>query len=254
MLDVEKLKPKPLGFGKCGKCAYLQSGTPEICFSCARTLIKPLPPDRCDTCDQALGDDGECHNPICSWDDRYFTWNYAIAMKSGVLEKAISRYKYEGGTGWALIFGRVLLGFLEANPRVFENFGLIIPSPTYTSESGPGRTWDHTRLVVQRADEEDIDDEWPFLVDDPVIRKTAATTRFVGKTWKQRHTIATTEVRGSLDVTRPEVVKGKSILVFDDIFTDGLNLNEVARALKEYGGAKDVCGVTLARAEYQRRS
>jgi predicted amidophosphoribosyltransferase len=41
------------------------------------------------------------------------------------------------------------------------------------------------------------------------------------------------------------------ILVYDDVFTDGHTLYEVARCLKLQGGAADVCGVTLARQIYQ---
>jgi predicted amidophosphoribosyltransferase len=41
------------------------------------------------------------------------------------------------------------------------------------------------------------------------------------------------------------------ILVYDDVFTTGLTLNEVARALRVEGGASAVCGVSLARAVYR---
>ena len=34
-------------------------------------------------------------------------------MRSGALERAINRYKYDEVTGWSLIFGRVLAGFLH---------------------------------------------------------------------------------------------------------------------------------------------
>ena len=37
------------------------------------------------------------------------------------------------------------------------------------------------------------------------------------------------------------------MLVYNDVFTDGLTMNEVARCLREQGGAAAVCGVTLAR-------
>ena len=37
------------------------------------------------------------------------------------------------------------------------------------------------------------------------------------------------------------------IVVIDDVFTDGLTLNEVARALRLQGGAERVFGVTLVR-------
>ena len=41
-------------------------------------------------------------------------------MRSGVLERAINRYKYEGRCGWALIFGRVLAGYINAHRKIFS--------------------------------------------------------------------------------------------------------------------------------------
>ena len=41
-----------------------------------------------------------------------------------------------------------------------------------------------------------------------------------------------------------------NVLVYDDVFTDGLTLNEVARALRRVG-ANAVCGVTLCRQPYR---
>lgn len=40
-------------------------------------------------------------------------------------------------------------------------------------------------------------------------------------------------------------------LVYDDVFTDGLTLREIARKLRD-AGATRVCGVTLCRQEYRR--
>ena len=44
-------------------------------------------------------------------------------------------------------------------------------------------------------------------------------------------------------------VRGKHVLVYDDVFTDGLTLNEVAQPLW-IAGAPEVCGVTLCRPAY----
>jgi predicted amidophosphoribosyltransferase len=43
------------------------------------------------------------------------------------------------------------------------------------------------------------------------------------------------------------------VLVFDDVFTDGFTLREVARALQA-AGANSVCGVTLTRQPFRRRA
>jgi predicted amidophosphoribosyltransferase len=53
-----------------------------------------------------------------------------------------------------------------------------------------------------------------------------------------------------LVVPDPAIVRGKFIVVFDDVFTDGNTLNTVARRLRE-AGATTVAGLALARAPWR---
>lgn len=125
--------------------------------------MEPLSQHRCDACDQATGPDGVCGNPLCNRDvdERGWAYIYAIAMKTGVLDRAIKSYKYDSKWGWGWIFGRVVAGYLRANSHIFREFDAIIPSPTYI---GPGgRQTDHTAEVLHRAEAEDV--SWPFRFD-----------------------------------------------------------------------------------------
>ena len=168
-------------------------------------------------------------------------------MRSGRLEEAINRYKFHGAKGWALIFGRILVGFLSEQLESFEDFDLVIASPTFVGNGG--RAFDHTRLVLEKASAEaPLGHNWPFDLHDPAaILKTGPTDSFTGKPYRQRRAIAEEQLRAVLHVPDPSRTNGRRILVFDDVFTDGRTLNEVARALKEQGGATAVCGVTLCR-------
>jgi predicted amidophosphoribosyltransferase len=244
--------PAPAGIGNCRVCAYLVHGTAAICYACARETIEPLAAvdERCGVCDLPLREDGTCGNPICSWDDRQFEWNYAIAMRSGILEQAISRFKYENKAGWRDIFARVLVGFLDDHRSTFEDFDVIVASPTYLPENS-ARAYDHTRAVIDAAEQEG-GDRWPFDVGDPpLIIKTAETPRMMGLTWAERNRVARGPLRDALHVPEPGLARRNSILVYDDVFTDGQTLNEVARALRACG-ATEVCGVTLTRQPFRR--
>ena len=66
----------------------------------------------------------------------------------------------------------------------------------------------------------DEDSRWPFYLDLPALIE------------KMAHT--------------------PSLVTVDDVFTEGLDLNEVARALRKDGGAAEVCGLTLARQGWGR--
>ena len=246
----ERLQEAP-GFGECVFCPYNTSGPAELCYACARRTMEPLAQERCMVCDRPFAPGQQtCANPLCNRTDRWFSWSYAIAMRSGKLERAINRYKYQSRHGWALVFGRVLSGFLAEEADTFRRFGLITASPTYV---GPGgRQFDHTRRVLEQAAAEVSPwDEWPYDINGrPVIVKTAPTPALVGHGYRERRDIAENELRAALHVTRPADVAGRRVLVYDDVFTDGLTLNEVARALR-LAGAVDVCGVTLCRQPYR---
>lgn len=54
------------------------------------------------------------------------------------------------------------------------------------------------------------------------------------------------DLRDLLEIPDPSRVQGKRIVVFDDVFTRGTTLQEVARSLKK-AGAIGVVGLVLAR-------
>ncbi len=86
----------------------------------------------------------------------------------------------------------------------------------------------------------------PFALDPLVLVKTGPTPALVGLKWSARRDVCRDELPKVLRVPDPARVEGRRILVYDDVFTDGLNLNAVAKKLREAGAIR-VCGVTLAR-------
>lgn len=52
-------------------------------------------------------------------------------------------------------------------------------------------------------------------------------------------------IKGAFNVTRPELVRGKSILLVDDIVTTGVTMDECAKELKSAGAVR-VTGLALA--------
>ncbi len=86
-----------------------------------------------------------------------------------------------------------------------------------------------------------------------MIIKTAETQSMSGiSRYQERKANAETNVRPALQVPDVGRVAGKAIVVVDDVFTDGLTLREVARALRS-AGARAVYGVALARQTYRGR-
>jgi predicted amidophosphoribosyltransferase len=179
--------------------------------------------------------------------DRGFEWNWSIAMRTGVLKDAINAYKFRDHRWWAWIFGRIVVGFLDAHHDPFDRMDLIIPSPAYV---GPGgrRSWNFIREVLATAQREQDPPGWPFHLDDPpAIIKTVETERLSGLgSYQDQRRYAEGPLYDALQVPDPALVEGRQIVVFDDIFTNGLTQRAVAQRLRE-AGASRVYGLTLAR-------
>jgi ComF family protein len=80
--------------------------------------------------------------------------------------------------------------------------------------------------------------------DSGALFKTQETRSQVGLTWKQRYENVSEAFHG-----RSNYVKGKSVLVVDDVTTSGATLRACARALLEVGASEVYC-LTLARAGF----
>jgi predicted amidophosphoribosyltransferase len=252
--------PGAPGFSDCAACPYLDgAGSIRTCYLCVIASVQHLPPveDRCKFCDQAF-DSGwkSCGNRVCrmSAEDRWFEWNLACAVMSGSMQHAIVRYK-AGGEKWrARVFARLLVGYLDRNGPFFVKPDFLIPTPTYTGE-GAERSWDHVGTIVETATRVQGDGRWPFRTGgSALIVKTAPTARMRTLKLDQRQREAETNLRAALWVPNPSLTEGKTIVVFDDVFTGGWTLREVARALKTAGGAAFVYGLSLARQPWSHPS
>src|SRR5918994_1018502 len=78
VIDLSRLDRPPAGFAACVECAYRDTGSAPICFACANEHTERVSPRSCAVCGQALPEDGRCGNPVCHFEDRYFTRVWAI--------------------------------------------------------------------------------------------------------------------------------------------------------------------------------
>lgn len=183
-----------LRFPQCPQCPYVRVGPARICVACASQTFEAIVQNACPICSQLLDADGSCPNLLCIDPRRRISRIYAVAYLSGSLRNKILRYKYDGAYGWSLIFGRVLVGWLEAN---FTGGGpdLIVANPTYV---GPGEhTFHHTETVLDVAAREDLDRRWSLDTGDPrAIVKVRPTPKSAASTAKAKRQAAR-ELRGS---------------------------------------------------------
>ncbi len=237
----------PPGFPNCRTCLYVSAGSAVQCVECAGGAITTVGAPSCSVCDQALGPQEHCRNWLCTRPTRYVQRIRAIAVHTGPLRAANHRLKYDGMWGWSIILGRLLFGWVERNIDP-ANEAIIVGNPTFL---GPGSrsVVEHTELVIESAEAEDVLGQWSWDVAKPrVLRKTAATpqsaaTGFAGKRE------AAAALPGVLELTQPGRIAGRHVLVYDDVCTTGLQLDAVAGFLLGHG-AVSVDAVVLARAPW----
>lgn len=235
----------PLGFPKCPRCSYLRAGTAALCAACAEQSLDLISDRACSVCAQIVNEAGRCPNWLCHDRDRVVQRIRAIAYLSGDLRQCIHRYKYDGKSGWALIFGRLLLGWLNehlsANPP-----DLIIANPTFTKAGETG----HTERVILAAEQEDLTKRWNFDVGPPTaLVKTSETPKSAAHTADAKRAAARS-LGDALSITAVKRLEGLRILVYDDVCTTGAQINAVADYLVRQGAAASVEAVVLARAPW----
>ncbi len=204
-------------------------------------------------CDQRVRGDGRCANELCRNPRRRIGRIYAIAYQSGPLRRAINRYKYRGEREWSMLFGRLLLAWLDET-RAGDPPDLIVANPSFV---GPGgQEFAHTEAVIESAAREAGTrtgplPAWNFDARTPrAVVKTMATLRSADTEAWLKHASAI-ELRDALLVPDPNRTAGRYVLVYDDICTTGGQLDSVAGCLIDGGLAARVDGVVLARAPWR---
>jgi predicted amidophosphoribosyltransferase len=234
---------RPPEFGTCSRCEHQRDGPVAVCWACAtRSLISGAAP-RCGVCDHPLVA-GRCANYWCGRADRGFDVVWAIALHAGHLRSVIARYKYRGGREFGPVLGRIVAGYLDEHSPWFEEFELLTPCPGRPTRERP---WDHMGAVVDAAAEL-AGECWPFDAgpDRCVVKSWPTTPLMAAGPPVSRRLWAACDLRPALSVPDPARVRGRQILVLDDVFTDGSTLREVALVLRD-AGAAGVSGLVLAR-------
>jgi predicted amidophosphoribosyltransferase len=235
---ADSRRPEPAGFPGCGRCQLRATGTPAECAACVSRSV-PLPASRCAICSRPLKDGEACRNPICGFDDRGFGQIYAICPKRPPIEKAIWRFKYDGKDGWGVIFGRLVLGWLDTHLHP-DDYDLIVANPTHASR--PVR---HTERILEVAASEDTDGIWPIKPRALVKMKETGESAGKGARWRQKWDAAN-ELEGAIRRGAGVDFTGQRILVFDDITTTCAQMHVLGQMLQGWG-ADEVDGLVIAR-------
>jgi predicted amidophosphoribosyltransferase len=235
---------RPPGIPNCPTCPYRAQGASAICITCATNSVPPLTGRRCPICAQQITG-ANCRNDICNLpaDRRGFTSVAAISVDSTPLRETIRRYKYDGDGGWAYIFGRLILGWLNRNAVTARSYTHIFANPSHQGR----KPYQHVERILSMAAIEDIHRRWPLYPN--ALVKPAETPRSAGQSRKAKMVSAQLHADTLILADPPDApppLQDGTILLVDDIFTTGSQLDAVGRRLLASGAIR-VDGLVLAR-------
>lgn len=208
----------------------------------------------CPKCEKNLPKVGKhclkCGSPIrsdsnfcltCKSSKRYFDFARSPLIYKDGIAHAIQGLKYENRKHLAAPLAKIMeTEFFKMKEKI-GNFDLIVPIPL-SKERFKKRGYNQAELLAL---------ELSKLVDVPVesncvsrVKDTVSQTKL---SFKERQE----NLEGAFKIESKEKVKGKTILLIDDVLTTGSTISHCAEILKK-AGAKVVCALTFATTDSDR--
>lgn len=206
---------------------------PEKCVLC-RTVLEKEEMDLCHRCRLEAPDCPISGNKLPFLDSWAAVWYYEDTAR-----KSLLRYKFGGRRSYAITYGRLLA--MKLQREYPEGFDFLTYVPT-----GRWRKWkrgyDQVELLAKEVGRQLGMQPQPLL---KKVRRTRVQSRIRGEARRRAN------VLGAYAVGEPEKVKGKRILLLDDIITTGSTIGECARVLLTAGAKEVHCGA-VAKARHRK--
>ncbi len=213
-----------------------------VCHECLHS-IEPIRAPQCLQCGerllpaQLLVGDGRCQG--CRGFEPEFRRAVSFGEYAGALRGLIHLLKYDKVLTAAPVLGALLakaIGELDEGRE--DSLPLIVPVPLHASKRRE-RGFNQTELIA-RAAVKRLTHRAEFAAG--VLKRQRPTHSQVGLTREER----VANMRDAFRVTAAEAVKGRTVIVVDDVMTTGTTVSECARVLKK-AGAERVWAATVAR-------
>ncbi|MBI2003623.1 MAG: ComF family protein [Parcubacteria group bacterium] len=234
---------------KCAACEKETGDRPKnklICTDCLKNLAPSLN-FFCPLCEARTAGGELCFSCrlIISNTENKFELNrllYPFSYKDRAVQKIIKAFKYRFIKGLEEPLGRLMIRYLEKLEDKVElnlNESVIIPVPLHKRKFNQ-RGYNQSVLIAEKI--------FKYLA--PRQAELAADALVKIKMTKDQARLKEGQRPGNLKgvfaCSKPWLVSGKKILLFDDVYTTGATMAECARVLKE-AGAREIVGLAIAR-------
>jgi ComF family protein len=217
----------------CRECIdIMHSIAGQVCARCGERLVSPY---------AVAGPEGEPRCGLCRRIEPAYARAVAYGSYEGGLRELIHLLKYGGVRPAANVLGRMLAEIItEIEPHFTADDVLVVPVPLHRTKFRK-RGFNQAELIVRAALKLNSSRGRLNLCTGAFERKRETPSQ-IGLTSHQRRE----NLRGAFAVTKPESVKGREVLVVDDVYTTGATVSECAKVLRRAGATK-VWVATVAR-------
>lgn len=227
---IEAFAPVGLSCLACGREVFDDLG---FCPDCKKTVVL----NNGKTCKRCgVGIDGAedfCGN--CAFDKIYFDKSYAVFSYEGAVQQAILQMKFNGRGRYAKVFAKYLAYLAVKQDLQFD----AVCFPPMSAKSKRQRFYNQSQLLAKYfCGIMDCSDRYLDAL--AKVKETERQER-LNKADRKQNLIGAYKVKAD--------VKGKRVLVIDDVKTTGATLNECAKVLKKAGAVSVVGLMVSARKE-----
>ena len=215
----------------------LENGIKFICDECEKNIVIFSPPF-CFHCGKPLfysGGHSERLCALCKEEKDHFDRAFIVGSYEKSLRDAIHKFKYKKKAGLLKYFSVLMNDYIGGN-NVLDKVDLIIPVPLFLTKKRE-RGFNQSELLAK-----EISKNWHV----PVSNKNLYRFRHTEPQYNLDYTQREKNIKGAFKLKDKNTIKGKRILLVDDVVTTGATVNECSRILKRDGNAKDVLILSLA--------
>ncbi|MGO9124229.1 MAG: ComF family protein [Terriglobales bacterium] len=163
----------------------------------------------------------------------------AYGSYEGGLRELIHMLKYDGIRPAANVLGRMLAEAIATLPLHFTQVPVVIVPVPLHQRKRHQRGFNQAELIARAALKLEPSAQFELK---SALDRTRETQSQIGLSRHQRRE----NLRGAFVVTAPGEIRGREVLLVDDVFTTGTTVSECARVLRR-AGAATVYVATVAR-------
>ncbi len=225
--------------GSCAGCQRMdrqpQSSWCSRCWNQIPWVVSPL----CPRCGRPFRDSPDSPDHLCGEcieSSYHFDSARSAVAHEGIVRTRIHQFKFDAQLGWV----PSLVELLE-----IAHTGLGLPAPELVLPVPL-----HTKRLKQRGFNQSglLAGELARKLRVPVSFDTIVRKNRTQPQTRLNRSERLKNVKGVFELAGAQRVRGRRILLVDDVFTTGTTLSECARTLKKKGGASEVHAITVTRA------